>query len=207
MASFEETETAIEHVARLRQEGNVAFTKGEANIALSRYTEALAMLDGGGGEGGAASTSASAAPAATASADERTEHAVGLLLNVSACHLRLSAPELASDAATRVLECYEPDNVKALFRRGVAAMQLGRFDGAAFDLSRAHELEPDNAQARSFRSFVSFCSISLVRFARRPPHTHAEDRPRCDARHRSRRVRPAVAPPLLSLLLGRCARC
>ena len=37
--------SALDQVATLRQQGNDAFTKGEANIALARYTEALAALE------------------------------------------------------------------------------------------------------------------------------------------------------------------
>jgi FK506-binding protein 4/5 len=42
----------------------------------------------------------------------------------------------------------EPNNVKALFRRAVAYMEIQEFDQAKADLKQVQQLEPRNAAAR-----------------------------------------------------------
>ena len=66
-----------------------------------------------------------------------------LFLNLSACQLRLRHYSHASENCSRVLAVW-PDCVKALYRRGTAAMNLGDLAGAEEDLLRARGAEPTN---------------------------------------------------------------
>lgn len=66
------------------------------------------------------------------------------LLNLAACHLNLK-----QNYDTVVLHCtdvlkIEPGNVKALYRRAVAFIELGKFDMADCDIRKARELDPEN---------------------------------------------------------------
>lgn len=66
--------------------------------------------------------------------------------NAAACLLKLEAWEEAVSACGNVLK-EEQDNVKALFRRGHALLELGQHREAALDLRRVLELDRENAQA------------------------------------------------------------
>lgn len=63
------------------------------------------------------------------------------VLNMAACHLKKGAFHEAIAQCSVVL-AEEPNNVKALFRRGRARAQLGQSDGAREDLEKAQRLAP-----------------------------------------------------------------
>jgi FK506-binding protein 4/5 len=67
--------------------------------------------------------------------------------NAAACHLKLKAWREASTACDAVLK-EEPENVKALFRRSQASVELKEHREAVRDLRKVLELDKDNAQAR-----------------------------------------------------------
>lgn len=68
-------------------------------------------------------------------------------LNIAQACLNLKDWSGAIDKAGKVLKD-EPNNVKALYRRGIARNNLGSSDEALVDLKRALELEPSNASVK-----------------------------------------------------------
>eukprot|EP00931_Biecheleriopsis_adriatica_P088439 TRINITY_DN62765_c0_g1_i1.p1 TRINITY_DN62765_c0_g1~~TRINITY_DN62765_c0_g1_i1.p1 ORF type:complete len:436 (-),score=61.68 TRINITY_DN62765_c0_g1_i1:18-1325(-) len=68
-------------------------------------------------------------------------------LNRAACALKLGDPARAAICCTCVL-AHIPHNVKALFRRASASIELGKYEEAARDLKRLLEIEPQNIESR-----------------------------------------------------------
>ena len=63
------------------------------------------------------------------------------LLNKAATHLKMKEYEFAVAACNTVLES-NPDNVKALFRRGTALLELNKLEEAKADLEKAVSVSP-----------------------------------------------------------------
>lgn len=72
---------------------------------------------------------------------------------------------VACEAATAALEKGDPQNVKALFRRGLARNHLGLPDEAIVDLSRALEVDPTNKPVK-VSTMHSCVSVLLIKIAR-----------------------------------------
>lgn len=80
--------------------------------------------------------------------DRAMQEKIPSLLNLSACHLKMSQPRDAIIIATQAIAC-DPKNSKAYFRRGVARAELGQTEDALKDLERAKDHAPsDPAIAR-----------------------------------------------------------
>ena len=71
-----------------------------------------------------------------------------LHLNEAQCRLRLEEPSAASALCSRVLE-RDPQNVKALYRRACARLELQEYLEARRDLASAAKLEPTNREVRA----------------------------------------------------------
>lgn len=65
------------------------------------------------------------------------------LNNLAACQLKLHLYKHSITNSTKVLEV-QPKNSKALYRRGIAYLQIKDFDLAEMDLLTAKELEPES---------------------------------------------------------------
>ena len=65
------------------------------------------------------------------------------LNNLAACQLKLHLYKHSINNSTKVLEV-QPKNSKALYRRGIAYLQIKDFDLAELDLLIAKELEPES---------------------------------------------------------------
>jgi tetratricopeptide (TPR) repeat protein len=72
---------------------------------------------------------------------------VSMQTNLSMAFYKQDAYHLSCDAAGKALDV-DPDNVKALYRRGVAYRKMGDYDGALADLSYAARLDPENVAVR-----------------------------------------------------------
>ena len=126
---------ATAEAAAKKAEGNTAFGAGKHEEAESAYAAGLASLDGHDTSG--------AEPSPTQV--EARDLVVSLHVNRAAALLRLERradAEQACDAALKL----QPENVKALYRRGVA-----RADNplkAIEDLKQALRLEPGNTAAK-----------------------------------------------------------
>jgi tetratricopeptide (TPR) repeat protein len=75
------------------------------------------------------------------------------LSNRAACFLKLGQHEKAQQDAEKALE-WNPDNVKAIFRRGLALHAMGQFADALPVLAKAHKLEPKNKQIKQALQFA-----------------------------------------------------
>eukprot|EP01028_Stygiella_incarcerata_P009096 TRINITY_DN4204_c0_g1_i1.p1 TRINITY_DN4204_c0_g1~~TRINITY_DN4204_c0_g1_i1.p1 ORF type:complete len:280 (-),score=88.54 TRINITY_DN4204_c0_g1_i1:87-926(-) len=71
---------------------------------------------------------------------QRNELRLSANLNLSICHLKLDNHDGVIRNCTDALEI-QPDHVKALYRRGIARMKVGRFVEARSDLERAFEVD------------------------------------------------------------------
>ncbi|KAH7447367.1 hypothetical protein KP509_01G103500 [Ceratopteris richardii] len=68
-------------------------------------------------------------------------------LNSAACKLKLNEFRLAVDLCTRVLEL-DPENLKALYRRIQAYIQVGELALAESDIKKALQIDPDNKEIK-----------------------------------------------------------
>lgn len=124
----------VAHCSRRKEFGSKFFQGGESRRALKRYqhvTSALAYLDHW----------KDASAKADATALRRLCH-----LNAAACWLKLEVWREAEVASGNVL-AEEPDNVKALFRRGRALQELGEYREAERYVRKALGLEKENKEA------------------------------------------------------------
>merc|ERR1711991_607171 len=103
-----------------KEEGNELFKSGKFPDAIIVYTRGLA--------------------AAT-----KDEERVALLNNRAACHFQERNFRQAIADATEVLQL-EPDNLKALLRRGTAYENIEKIDPALADMKRLQELSPGMPQ-------------------------------------------------------------
>lgn len=111
-----------------KEEGNRLFKSGQERAAAACYSEAFKL---------ATAASSTSDPA------DAGELQLTLYLNLSACQLKLRLNRHAFKNCSRVLEVW-PDCVKALYRRGVACLNMGDLPQAEEDLLRAREAEPGN---------------------------------------------------------------
>mmetsp|Transcript_22509 Transcript_22509/g.62479 ORF Transcript_22509/g.62479 Transcript_22509/m.62479 type:complete len:635 (+) Transcript_22509:59-1963(+) len=83
--------------------------------------------------------------------------------NRAACFLKLGQHEKAQQDAAQARQI-NPDNVKALFREGLAWHAMQNYEQARPLLAQAHQREPKNAQ---IRQALQFCEVRLEQEYRR----------------------------------------
>jgi tetratricopeptide (TPR) repeat protein len=136
---------------QLKDEGNQEFKAGGYRAAIKKYHHSLMYTRGVVSTG-----DTSAIPGMeqmvkyVATEDEkRAAKELSLVLsnNLAACFLKTGKWEKVLEYASKVLEG-DPDNSKALFRRGTARIHLNEPDKAREDLSRAQSLTPDNKEIK-----------------------------------------------------------
>ncbi|KNA20730.1 hypothetical protein SOVF_049710 [Spinacia oleracea] len=116
----------------MKEEGNLLFKKGLITDALEKYGYAGVILG--------------------CFVFEEKEHisnfydlAICILLNSAACFSKKNEHEQVGLICSIILE-FNPNNVKALYRRAMAAIELGRSDFAYWDLLLASEFDPSNCE-------------------------------------------------------------
>lgn len=128
------TQEKIEAAGKKKEEGNVLFKAGKYVRASKRYEKAVSFIEYD----------------SSFSDDEKQQ--VKLLkvscnLNNAACKLKLKEYKKAAKLCSKVLEI-DNKNVKALYRRAQAYIQLVDLDLAELDIKKALEIDPDNRDVK-----------------------------------------------------------
>ncbi|XP_065268887.1 peptidyl-prolyl cis-trans isomerase FKBP8-like [Emys orbicularis] len=113
-----------------RERGNFHFEREEYQRAMRSYQLALGILDSPG-----------AVPPSPEEEEELQEHQVKCLNNCAAAQLKLQLFEEVLASCNAVLHI-DPDNVKALYRKGKLLSERGEDQEAMNILKRALQLEP-----------------------------------------------------------------
>lgn len=128
------TEEKISSAEKKKEEGNIWFRNGKYKRASKRYETAVGFIDYDHSFNG-----------------EEKEKAkvlkISCNLNNAACKLKLKNYKEAEKLCTKVLET-DNKNVKALYRRAQAYMNLVELDLAEKDIKRALEIDPNNMDVR-----------------------------------------------------------
>eukprot|EP00262_Sarcandra_glabra_P009970 TRINITY_DN24803_c0_g1_i1.p1 TRINITY_DN24803_c0_g1~~TRINITY_DN24803_c0_g1_i1.p1 ORF type:complete len:578 (+),score=186.24 TRINITY_DN24803_c0_g1_i1:148-1881(+) len=128
------TEEKIEAAGKKKEEGNALFKAGKYERASKRYEKAAKYIDYD-----------------TSFGEEEKKQAKALKvtcnLNNAACKLKLKDYKQAEKLCTKVLEI-DSRNVKALYRRAQAYIQLADLDLAELDVKKALEIDPDNRDVK-----------------------------------------------------------
>lgn len=124
-----------------KNRGNEMFKLKEYTDAAVLYTEAVTILTDIYTKGGQC-TLPEDLPETTANL------LIALYSNRSICFIHMQQPGKALDDADACLKI-QPTHVKALFRRGLAQMELERYGEAGAQFSKVLEVEPQNKQAKS----------------------------------------------------------
>ncbi|KAL0417989.1 UNVERIFIED_CONTAM: Peptidyl-prolyl cis-trans isomerase FKBP62 [Sesamum radiatum] len=129
-----DTAEKIEAAGKKKEEGNVLFKAGKYIRASKRYEKAAKYIEYD-----------------TSFSEEEKKQSKALKvtcnLNDAACKLKLKDYKQAEKLCTKVLEL-ESTNVKALYRRAQAYMNMTDLDLAEFDIKKALELDPDNREVK-----------------------------------------------------------
>ncbi|TXG74140.1 hypothetical protein EZV62_002719 [Acer yangbiense] len=124
------TPEKIEAAGKKKEDGNALFKAGKYARAAKRYEKAVKYIEYD-----------------SSFREEEKKQAKALKvacnLNDAACKLKLKEYKQAEKLCTKVLEL-ESRNVKALYRRAQAYIQLADLDLAEFDIKKALEINPDN---------------------------------------------------------------
>ncbi|XP_021749621.1 peptidyl-prolyl cis-trans isomerase FKBP62-like [Chenopodium quinoa] len=128
------TEEKIEAAGKKKEEGNALFKAGKYVRASKRYEKAVKFIEYD-----------------NAFSDEEKKLTkvlkVSCNLNNAACKLKLKDYKQAEKLCTKVLDV-DSMNVKALYRRAQAYIQLADLELAEFDVKKALEIDPDNREVK-----------------------------------------------------------
>lgn len=135
--------------SRLKEEANALVQAKEYKKACSIYRRIFAYTNGLVAKEDGLSQYAESRDILTKTEElEITKLKVVAYTNLALCYLRQDENEKAYEAALKALEL-DPVNVKALFRKGCACIQLRRWDQAKEALLRALEIEPGNSSVKN----------------------------------------------------------
>lgn len=131
---MQETEK-IEFATARKDVGAALFKRGRVHMAMQRYSGIVSFFD-----------------YIDNFKDEDAKKKAGDLkrvceLNKAMCALKLGDPETAKASCTTVLKD-ESHNIKALFRRASALVELKDFEAAMKDCKKLLEVEPENKEAK-----------------------------------------------------------
>ncbi|XP_007443923.1 peptidyl-prolyl cis-trans isomerase FKBP8 isoform X1 [Python bivittatus] len=117
---------------RKRERGNFHYQRADYVLAVNSYDLALKIIN-----------SNSKVDFSEEEEEELVEVKMKCLNNLAASQLKLDHYEAALRSCNQVLE-QQPDNIKALFRKGKVLAQQGEYSGAIPILKAALKLEPSN---------------------------------------------------------------
>ncbi|OMO89984.1 hypothetical protein CCACVL1_07552 [Corchorus capsularis] len=128
------TQEKIEAAGKKKEEGNALFKAGKYERASKRYEKAVKFIEYD-----------------SSFSDEEKKQTkllkVTCNLNNAACKLKLKDYKQAEKLCTKVLEL-DNRNVKALYRRAQAYIQLVDLDLAEMDIKKALEIDPENRDVK-----------------------------------------------------------
>ncbi|XP_073260359.1 peptidyl-prolyl cis-trans isomerase FKBP62 isoform X2 [Populus alba] len=128
------TQEKIEAAWKKKEEGNAWFKAGKYERASRRYEKAAKFIEYD-----------------SSFTDEEKQQSkvlkISCKLNNAACKLKLKDYKEAEKLCSKVLEL-DGQNVKALYRRAQAYIQLVDLDLAEIDIKRALEIDPDNRDVK-----------------------------------------------------------
>jgi FK506-binding protein 4/5 len=129
-----ETPEKLETAAKRKEDGNALFKAGNYARAAKRYEKAVKLIEYD-----------------SSFDDEQKKQAKALKiscnLNMAACKLKLKDYKEAVKLTTKVLEL-ESTNIKALYRRVQAYIELLDLDYAQADIKKALDLDPNNKEVK-----------------------------------------------------------
>jgi len=129
-------EEKLEYAVARRTGGNNFFTRGDLKLAKKKYKKALKVFEYD----------------TALSEEEKTkakqEVKLPCHLNMAQCYVKKENWKKAIDHATKALEI-DANNIKGLWRRGVAYTSTGDFDQAHRDFSRALDVDPENKSVKA----------------------------------------------------------
>ncbi len=137
-----------------KDSGSNLFKEKRYRGASVRYSKAIKYL----------------APAGIGSSESKLSEEISKLgalcmLNLAACQLQLNLPNHVVTNCSRVLQI-EPTNVKGLYRRAKALLDMKDFEEARADLKKATELDPSNQAIISLtRSLESQEKAHLAKYS------------------------------------------
>jgi peptidyl-prolyl isomerase D len=112
--------------------GNTLFGAGNFAGAVGKYKKSVRYCD--------------AVAKTSATAEQLDKKAVTCHSNAAMCFIKMEKWPESRESASKAL-AIDPRNVKALYRRGVALIQLRDYDSAMADLQLVTQIEPENADA------------------------------------------------------------
>ncbi|KAL2935035.1 Peptidyl-prolyl cis-trans isomerase FKBP62, partial [Bienertia sinuspersici] len=132
VSSLENPKDVLKYSRNFKDEGNSSFKKGDFDGALEKYSLSCVFVS------------------CLALQEEETrtsfsQLASSVVLNMVASMLKKKEFKNVGQLCSIVLD-HHPNNVKALFRRANAAIGLGKYELACWDLRVAHEVEPLNQE-------------------------------------------------------------
>uniref|UniRef100_A0A803N3M9 Uncharacterized protein n=1 Tax=Chenopodium quinoa TaxID=63459 RepID=A0A803N3M9_CHEQI len=120
----------LNFVKTLKDEGNMLYKQNQIGSAIAKYTLALKMLS-----------------FASVCSDKGkllfSGIAVSLNLNLGACFIKVKEYDRMGQLCSAVL-CFDTTNVKAYFRRAIAALEINKPTLAFMDLAQALKIDPNN---------------------------------------------------------------
>ncbi|ONK56658.1 uncharacterized protein A4U43_C10F11310 [Asparagus officinalis] len=128
------TAEKLEGAGKKKEEGNTLFKLGKYARAFKRYEKGAKLIEYD----------------SSFSEEEKKQSKalkVSINLNSAACKLKLKDYKQAEKLCTKVLEL-ESRNVKALYRRAQAYINLADLDLAELDIKKALEIDPDNRDVK-----------------------------------------------------------
>lgn len=144
-----------------RERGNFYFERQEYNSSIQLYRRALEYLDES--EGGITTPTLDGALEPTnAQLQELLEDRIKVYNNMAQAQMKIQAFEAALKSVDTVLQC-QPNNVKALFRKGKILEAKADVEGAIPLLRKAATLDPEN---KSIQNELSRLILKSKREAR-----------------------------------------
>ncbi|KAL2900071.1 Peptidyl-prolyl cis-trans isomerase D [Bienertia sinuspersici] len=132
ISSLKNPKDILVHSSNLKEEGNSSFKGGDLDGALEKYSLLMVFLS-------------CLDLNETGVRISFSQLATSVVLNMAASFLKKKEFGNVGHFCSIVLN-HNPDNVKALFRRANAAIGLGNYELASWDLKVAHDVEPSNQE-------------------------------------------------------------